>query len=306
MSADHRHGPGGHDHGGHHGHSHGRDAGLRALAITLVLIVAYMIAEVVGGVVTGSLALLADAGHMFSDAASLALALFALWVAKKPRSPERTFGYHRTEILAALVNGVALVVVAIVIVIEAIERLQNPQPVDGRTMMWIAVGGLVVNLIALWVLHGGRNESLNLRGAWLHVVSDTLGSVQAIAAGALVWAFGWRLADPLASVLISILVLASSYTLLRDSVHVLMEGTPRHIDATEVESALARVDGVVDVHDLHIWTITSGFVSLSTHARIADRDRRDVLEEMRDLLRVRFGIGHSTVQIEERGDCEHC
>jgi cobalt-zinc-cadmium efflux system protein len=283
----------------------GRAANRRRLAVTLGLVLVYMCAEAVGGLLTGSLALLADAGHMLSDAASLGLALFALWIAQKPRTPERTFGYYRTEILAALLNGATLVAVAVFIVVEAWHRFRSPPAVDGRTMMWIAVGGLVVNLVGMGVLHGGKDESLNLRGAWLHVLSDTLGSVQAIVAGALIWAYGWQWADPAASVLIAALVTWSSWSLLRDSVSVLMEATPRHLDAGEIEGALAGVAGVREVHDLHVWTITSGFESLSVHVRVEDRDRDRVLAELRALLRERFGIDHSTIQIEAGEPCRN-
>lgn len=281
-----------------HDHNHAGERDLKPLAWTLGLVLVYMVAEVVGGLLTNSLALLADAGHMLSDAGSLGLALFALWLARRPRSPAKTFGYHRTEIFAALANGLTLAIVAIYIVVEAWHRFASPETVDGRAMMWIAVGGLLVNLTGLRILHGSRSESLNLQGAWLHVLADTLGSVQAIGAGALIWAFGWHLADPIASVLIALLVFGSSWPILRDSVNVLMEGTPRNIDATEVEAALESVDGVLDVHDLHVWTITSGFESLSAHALVAERDGDEVLREMRELLRERFGIEHVTVQLE--------
>jgi len=294
----------------HHHHHHGdaRAANLKRLSITLVLVVLYMVAELVGGLLTNSLALLADAGHMLSDAGSLGLALFALWIAGRPRTPERTFGFHRTEILAALANGVTLVAVAILIVHEAWGRFRSPEPVDGRTMMWIAVGGLVVNLLGMAVLHGGKEHSLNLRGAWLHVLSDTLGSVQAIAAGALIWLFGWAWADPAASVVIAALVVWSSGTLLRDSVNILMEATPAHIDAAEVQRALEGIDGVVEIHDLHVWTITSGFESLSAHAKVcelstASRDR--VLREARRVVRDDFAIEHSTIQLEGPGEVCH-
>ena len=273
--------------------------------MTLGLVLAYMCAEAVGGLLTGSLALLADAGHMLSDAASLGLALFALWIAQKPRTPERTFGYYRTEILAALVNGATLVAIAVFIVVEAWERFRSPREVDGWTMMWIAVGGLAVNLVGMGVLHGGKDESLNLRGAWLHVLSDTLGSLQAIVAGVLIWVHGWHWADPAASVLIAGLVTWSSWSLLRDSVNVLMEATPRHLDAKEIEGALAAVPGVREVHDLHVWTITSGFESLSVHVRVTERDRDEALAELRALLRDRFGIDHSTIQIEAEKPCEN-
>lgn len=295
---------------------------LKPLAWTLVLVLIYMVAEVIGGLLTNSLALLADAGHMLSDAGSLGLALFAMSVARKPRSADKTFGYHRTEILAALANGLTLIVVAVFIVIEAWERFESPQPVDGSTMMWIAVGGLIVNLAGLKILHAGHghgdhghageghSESLNLRGAWLHVLADTLGSVQAIGAGALIWAFGWDIADPIASVLIALLVFGSSWPLLRDAVNVLLEGTPPHIDADEVAEALRGVDGVESIHDLHIWTITSGFESLSVHARVQNREGDDILAEIRSMLHDRFGIEHCTIQIEtseiEEACCAGC
>lgn len=251
---------------------------------------------------SNSLALLADAGHMLSDAASLGLAVFAIWAAQRPKTANHTFGFHRAEILAALLNGVTLVVIALLILREAWERLQNPPQVQGSLMMLVAAGGLLVNLAGLWVLHGGRSHSLNLRGAWLHVVADALGSLQAVAAGALIWAFDWRWADPLASVLIATLVVWSSWSLLRDSVNVLLEGTPEHIDPGEVEKAIGGVDGIVHVHDLHIWTITSGFDSLSVHVQVDPRHRDQVLSEVRRVLREEFGIEHSTVQVETSED----
>jgi len=281
----------------------GRAENLRRLAVTLALIVVYTVAEAVGGLLTNSLALLADAGHMLSDAASLALALFALWIAQKPRSPEKTFGYHRTEILAALANAMTLIGVSVFIVVEAWGRFRSPEEVDGRTMMWIAVGGLVVNLTAMWILHAGRSESLNVKGAWLHVVADTLGSAQAVVAGGLMWAFGWYIVDPIASVLIATLIVWSAWKLLGQSVNVLMEATPDHIDTDEVASALTSVNGVVEVHDLHVWTITSGFDSLTVHVTVEGRPHADVLREIRDLVHRRFGIEHSTVQLERPEDC---
>jgi cobalt-zinc-cadmium efflux system protein len=292
---------------GHHHHNHGdRQTGRRRLAFTLALVLLYMVAEVVGGLWTGSLALLADAGHMLSDAAALGLALFALWIAERPGGPQRTFGFRRTEVLAALANGATLLLVAVFIALEAWERFQAPQEVKGREMMLIAVGGLVINLVGLFVLHGSRSHSLNLRGAWLHVLADTLGSVQAIAAGALIWAFGWHWADPLASVLIAALVIWSAWSLLRDSLNVLMEATPPHIDAEEVRAALTAVPGIREVHDLHIWTITSGFESLSVHARVAEGDRDEILRQAGELLRERFGIEHTTVQLEGAAGEEDC
>lgn len=294
MSSAHQH--------SHHGDQRSRN--LTRLGFTLGLVLIYMVAEVVGGLMTNSLALLADAGHMLSDAGSLGLALFALWIAQRSRTPERTFGYHRTEILAALANGVALVVVAVLIVFEAWGRLRNPEPVNGETMLWIACGGLVTNLLGMWILHGGRSDSLNIRGAWLHVLTDTLGSVQAILAGVVIWAFGWTWADPVASVLIALLVIWSAWALIREAGNVLMEATPSHIDASEVQQAIRQVEGIEQVHDLHVWTITSGFESLSVHARVGTRNRDAVLSDVQSVVRDRFSIEHATIQLEGEEGCE--
>ncbi|MEX0703312.1 MAG: cation diffusion facilitator family transporter [Planctomycetales bacterium] len=291
---------GGHDH--QHGHC-GRAAGnRRRLALTLALAAGYMVAEVVGGILTNSLALLADAGHMLSDVGALALSLFAVWIADRPSPAHRTYGHYRAEILAALVNGAALVAVSLFIFVEAYERFRDPPEVRGPLMMAIAVGGLLVNLAGLFILHGGRRESLNIRGAWLHVLSDALGSVGAIAAGGLIWAFGWRWADPLASVLIAVLVIYASWRLLAEAVSVLMESAPRGIDVDDVFAALKQTPGVLGVHDLHVWTITSGLDSLSAHVVIGDeREHHHVLTDLRKMLHERFGIDHVTIQIEPEG-----
>jgi len=290
-----------HDHA--HSHAELRRKGRRRLVWTLVLVVGYMGAEIVGGLLTGSLALLADAAHMASDAGSLGLALFAIWLASRPAGRSRTYGYHRSEILAALANGVTLVVVAGLILHEAWERFRAPVEVEGWKMMGIALGGLAVNLACARLLWSEREASLNLKGAWAHVLADLLGSVQAVVAGLLIGLYGWRIADPIASVLIALLVLGSSWRILRDSVHVLMEGAPRHLDPSELEAEIAGVPGVIEVHDLHVWTITSGFDALSAHACVDDRDRDEVLGEVLTRVRRRFGITHATIQIEAPGEC---
>jgi cobalt-zinc-cadmium efflux system protein len=296
MGAGHSHSPG-HSHG--HSHHHGRNGNRRRLALACGLSVVYMLAELVGGLITGSLALLADAGHMLSDAAALLLSLFALWIAQRPPTPKRTWGYHRTEILAALANGATLVGISIFVLVEAVDRFRHPEAVEAPLMMGIAVGGLVVNLISLRILSGGKEDSLNVRGAWLHVLTDALGSVQAIAAGALIWAFGWNWADPVASVLISLLVIYSAWDLLRETLGVLMEGTPGHIDVHEVRETLAGIDGVVAVHDLHVWTITSGMETLSAHVVVEDESTAcATLAQCRSKLHDRFGIDHLTIQVE--------
>lgn len=277
----------------------GRREQRRRLGYALVLAVLYLGAEVIGGLWTGSLVLLADAGHMLSDVASLALGMAAIWLADRPSPAARTFGYQRMEILAALVNGVALGVVSVFICIEAVERMKAPPAVAGLPVMLIAVGGLGVNLAGMAILQAGRQESLNLRAAWLHLLSDALGSVGAILAGAAIWLFGFRLADPLASFAIALLILHGAWALLRETVDVLLEAAPPHLDVDEIGAALRGVAGVCSVHDLHVWTITSGMVSLSCHIQCGEEaSNHAVLQELQAMLRRRFGIDHATIQIE--------
>lgn len=306
MGAGHHHGHGhGHHHHHHHGHSHdgtSRAENQKRLTIVLVLVVLYMVAEVVGGVLTNSLALIADAGHMLSDAAALGLSVFAIWISQRPPTAKRTYGYYRTEILAALANGATLVAISLFIFVEAFRRLGEPPEVQGGLMMGIAAGGLLVNLAGLWILHAGRSESLNVRGAWLHVLSDALGSVGVIAAGVLIWVFGWNWADPIVSIIIGLLVLYSSWSLLREAVAVLMEEAPGHIDVDEVRDAIIAIPGVRAVSDLHVWTITSGIVSLSSHVAVEEGClNQEMLTEIREVLHDRFGIDHQTIQLEPEG-----
>ena len=292
----------GHDHGGAGHHHGGRGANRKRLLITLVLAAAYMVAEVIGGLITNSLALVADAGHMLSDVAALGLSLFAIRIAERPATPQRSYGYYRTEILAALANAATLIAVAIYVLIEAYGRLRRPPEVQGALMMAIAFGGLAINLIGLWILNAGRRDSLNVRGAWLHVATDALGSVGAIVGGLLIWLFGWYWADPVASVLICLLVAYSSWGLLKESVGVLMEGAPAGMDVDEVRAAMLSVDGVTTVHDLHVWSITSGMVALSVHVGLReDSSHGAVLAELRSRLHDRFGIDHTTIQCEPAG-----
>ena len=296
-----------HDHAHGHTHNHGahaREANRSRLAMVLCLSAIYLVAEVVGGVLTNSLALLADAGHMFSDVASLALAVVAMRVAQRPPTAQRTFGYHRAEILAALANGATLVAASVWIVVEAWQRFQHPPVVAGAPMMAIAAGGLLVNLVSLRLLAGGREDSLNMRGAWLHVATDALGSVGAIVAGLLVWRFGLNWADPAVSVLIAGLVAFSSWRLLRETVDVLMESAPPHVDVAQIRRALSDVEGVASVHDLHVWSIGSGMVALSGHVqRTQDVLAGDatLLAQLCGLLRERFDIRHVTIQLEPLG-----
>lgn len=299
---EHGHSPVGHSHDGHDHARDARGAGSRRLTTVLILSSGYMVAEVVGGVLTNSLALLADAGHMLSDVAALGLALFALRVARRVATAGRTYGFHRAEILAALANGATLVAISLYIFVEAYQRFRSPPLVDGAPMLAVAAGGLLVNLTSLWILRHGRGESLNEQGAWLHVLTDALGSVGAMVGGFAVWKLGWYWADPAVSVIIGVLVVVSSWGLLRESVAVLMEGAPGHIDVDTIREAMATAPGVVSVHDLHVWSITSGMVALSAHACVADeRSNAEVLTELRTLLHDRFGIDHITIQIEPDG-----
>jgi cobalt-zinc-cadmium efflux system protein len=275
------------------------------LPLVLGLTVLYAAAEVAGGLYSGSLALLADAGHMLSDVAALGLSLFAFWVARRPPTPTRTYGYHRMEILAALANGAALVAIAGWITVEAAHRLMDPPPVAGGIVMAVAFGGLVINGAGMLLLGGDKDRSLNLRGAWLHLLADALGSVAVVVSGALVWGFGWAWADPLASALVALLVVHAAWNLVKEAAAVLMEWAPGHVDVDAVREAMAGVDGVAGVHDLHVWTITSGMECLSGHvvAR-AGRDPHGLLDDVSCMLRQRFGIEHATIQVEPEGFAE--
>ena len=269
------------------------------MSIVLVLTAIYMVAEAVGGWWTGSLALLADAGHMLADVAALGLALMALWFSARPATSSKTFGYYRLEILAALINGVALVLISLLIFYEAYHRWAAPPEVRSTLMMFVATGGLCINMACAWLLHGDHKDDLNVRGAWLHIIGDALGSVGAIAAGALMSIYGWYTADPLFSVLISLLIVWSSWHLIRESTNVLLEGTPAHINLAAVEEAILKTDGVEDVHDLHIWTITSGREALSAHVIHAYAiSQPELLKELRTKLYDRFGVDHLTIQME--------
>jgi cobalt-zinc-cadmium efflux system protein len=266
-----------------------------ALAFTIV----FMGLEIAGGLLSRSLALLADAGHMASDAGALALSLFAFWLSSKPRSLRRTFGWYRFEIFAALLNGLGLWLAAGLIVWEALRRVRTPFDVKTGPMLLVAAAGLAVNLLVAAILHQSRHENLNTKGAYLHVVGDTLGSLGVIAAGFLIRATGWKVVDPIVSVLICGLIAWSGARLVREAFHILMEGTPDHLPLEEIRSGLAGIRGVCEVHDLHIWTVTSGFVSLTVHLTVDDQGGSPtVLEAAGDLLKERFGLEHTTIQIE--------
>jgi cobalt-zinc-cadmium efflux system protein len=270
----------------------------RALAWALGLTVGIAGAEVAGGLVSGSLALLADAGHMVTDAAAIGLSLVALWMARRPPTARKSFGYHRLEILAALVNGALLVGVTAWIVVEALARLRQPPAVRSGLMLAVAALGLAANLVAVVMLHRARHENLNTRSAYLHILGDTLGSVGTIAAAAIILGTGWRAADPLVSIAIAVLILVSAVRLVGEAVNVLLEATPGHVSLPDLETAIGAVAGVADVHDLHVWTVSNGIVAMSAHATVPDPARHQgALEEICRRVHT-FGIQHVTIQME--------
>jgi len=273
----------------------------RPLVIALAITATFLVVEVIGGLITNSLALLADAGHMLTDVAALALALFAIWLANRPATPVRSFGFYRAEILAALVNAATLVTVSIYIFWEAFQRLGAPPEVESGPMLAVAVAGLAANAASAWVLMrgGGHQHNLNTRGAFLHVIGDMLGSAGAIAAALVMLGTGWYLADPILSAGIGGLILFSSWRLLKEAVDVLLESTPKHIDPDSVRAALAATPGVRGVHDLHIWTVTSGLVAMSGHVEVdPGQDWGTTLPRLTAALRDQFGIAHATLQPE--------
>jgi len=276
-----------------------RAADRRALRIALAITLAFLAVEVVGGWLAGSLALLADAAHMATDALGLALALLAARLAERGPTSEKSFGHRRAEVLAALANGVLLGAVAIQVAIEAIGRFGAPRPVAGRLMLGVALAGLVANLAAAAVLSRSGSGGLNVRAALWHVVGDALGSVGALAAAGAILAFGWAWADPAVAIAIAGLILLSSWRLVRESLDVLMEGTPPHVDVDALLAAIRAVPGVVDVHDLHVWTLTSGYHALSAHVDVTpDADGHAVLHILADLAEKRFDVAHTTFQLE--------
>ncbi|MEH7383569.1 cation diffusion facilitator family transporter [Bacillus sp. JJ1533] len=301
----HHHHHHGHDHHGHHHHHHFdevREGNKKGLLIALIITTGIMLLEFFGGLITNSLALLSDSGHMLSDASSLFLSLVAFWFATRPASPKKTYGFYRFEILAALFNAVTLFIIAGFIVYEALKRFSEPPTVSSGTMMIIAGIGLLANLLSAWSLisKGDVKNNVNLRSAYLHVLGDALGSVGAIIAGLLMLLFDWYIADPIISVVVAVLILKSAWGVLTHSIHILMEGTPITIDQKEVKATLEEIDGVIDVHDLHIWTITSGIDSLTCHILIEDdHDSQDILQQAIDKIRDKFKIEHTTIQIEK-------
>lgn len=296
----------GHSHHHDHHHHHG-NANKKTLTIAFFIIFSFMIVEVIGGFISNSLALLSDAGHMLSDAISLGVGVVAFILGEKVANYNKTFGYKRFEILAAVFNGVTLILIALFIFYEAIERLRTPVGITSTTMLLIAIIGLAINIIVAWILMrgGDTKENLNVRAAFLHVIGDMLGSVGAIVAALCVMFFEWNWADPIASVIVAFLVFISGIRVTRDSLHILMEGTPKNVNMDDIIKTFKDTPGIIDIHDLHVWSITSGMNALSCHIVVEDTitlsDSQKMLKKIEhDLLHL--DIGHVTVQVE---NCEH-
>ncbi len=290
-----------HHHKGHdHHHHQGAGQNERRLWLALALTGGFMLIEVAAGVWTSSLALLSDAAHMFTDTAALAIALVATRLARRPADDRRSFGYHRFEILAAAFNALLLVAVAVYILVEAVQRLQQPALIDSSGMLWVAVGGFLVNLVAMRLLMGGQKDNLNVRGAYLEVLADLLGSVGVIVGALVLKVTGWHWVDSLVAVAIALWMLPRTWTLLSESTHILLEGVPPHIDAPAVRQALQAIEGVTDVHDLHIWALTPQKITLSVHLVCADALAASTRARAIDLLATQFAIQHVAIQCEDR------
>ena len=307
MSADgHQHHAGCHDHGPDKFAHDLRGASRRDLTSALVLIFGYMIAEIIGGYFSGSLALIADAGHMLTDAASIGLALIALHFSARPASARRTFGYRRLEILAAQVNAVTLWLIAAWVVFEAYHRFADMPDVKGEIMLSVGSVGLVVNLVAAWILHRSAGHSVNVEGAYQHVLADLLGSIGVVISGILVWAFDWKIADPILSVIIGILILVSSWRLLGKVIHVLLEGVPQHVDIHRLCRHMEDVPGVDSIHDIHVWSLASDYDVLTAHVVVDPEveEAGSIRNRLREIASRDYGIRHVTLQLEETAeDC---
>lgn len=285
-----------------HDHQHAHTNNKKILLFNFLFITFYMIVEFIGGLLTNSLALLADAGHMLSDAVALGLSLLAFHFGEKPATTEKTYGFKRFEILAALINGITLIGISLYIFWEAYNRFREPPEIMGLGMFLVAVIGLIVNIIVAWIIakKGDTRENLNMRSAFLHVMSDMLGSIGAIVAALLIMWFGWSIADPIISVVVSFLIIISGWRITKDSLHVLMEGTPKNIEINEIREKLLSILEVEGIHDLHVWTITSGFPALSGHLTIKNNSNHQaILREAAKILKEEFHIEHTTLQLEE-------
>jgi cobalt-zinc-cadmium efflux system protein len=277
---------------------HTGDASVRSLRIALVLTAMLLVVEVIGGFLSNSIALLADAGHMLTDVAALALALFVAWFSKQPETPRKTYGYLRWEILAAFLNGATLLLISAWILWEAVTRLREPQQIKGGLMLAVAAAGLIVNLVAARVLVSSSSDNMNARGAYLHVLGDLLASIGTVGAAILIRYTGWLMADPIASILTTVLIMSGAWRLVRESVDILLESTPAHIPLPAVRGQLEAIPGIESVHDLHVWAVTPAVVAMSAHCIVRQPEQHQhVLEHVHDAMRL-FGIDHVTIQLE--------
>ncbi len=287
-----------HDHHNGHSHSHDSSASVKSLRLSLVLTAVLLVAEVAGGLLSNSVALLADAGHMLTDVGALGLSLFVAWFAQNASTPQKTFGYLRWEILAAFLNGGMLLLISVWIMWESILRLRNPEPIEGGLMLGIALAGLIVNVVSARILHGAASHSVNVRGAYLHVIGDLLASVGTVTAAILISFTGWLIADPIASFVTTALIIRGAWKLVREAVDILLESTPKHIPVDAVRKQLLAIPNIESVHDLHVWAVTPQMVAMSVHAVVREpRNQQHVLEHVHDAMRL-FGIEHVTVQLE--------
>ncbi len=296
-----------HNYNHNHAHRYVRERGKSRLRLVLVLTSLFFVVEVLGGLWTNSLALLSDAGHMLSDMFALGLSLFAFWLSSRKPSPTKTYGYYRFEVVSAFINGVLLILIALWIFGEAYSRFQEPAAVKSVPMLVIAVLGLMINLLGIYLLHEIGTKNINIRGAMFHLIGDAAGSVGAITAAIAISLTGWTFFDPLVSVLIGLLIIYSAWRLLWDVVNILMQGVPPHIDLDGIKQEMLSVDGVIGLCDLHIWSLTSEVESLSAHVVVEDMGRnKEILEKLTCLIRDRFGINHVTLQIEDEavGTCK--
>lgn len=292
--------------GGHHEHTHSDETGSRALQFALWITLTFMVIELIGGWIANSLALMTDAVHMMTDVGSLLLALFVAWITKRPARGRLTYGYYRAEILGALASGLALWAICGLIIYEAVRRAINPPPVDGPIVVTIACIATVMNFVTMRILHGSHTESMNVRAAYLHVLSDLLGNLGTLVAGIIIWTTGWMLADPIMSILIALIIIVSAWRMIREAIEILMEASPRWIDPTDVERTLLAIDGVEEVHDLHLWTVSTRRLALSVH--LVSRRPEEALMHAHQALESKHHIHFTTIQVEhpDRFDPSFC